>query len=346
MLNFACDYLDSAHPKVFEALEACNYLKTGCYGVEDAVSDAARAKIREACGIPEAEIYLLSGGTQTNKVVLSTLLKPWQSVIAAKTGHIAVHEAGAIEASGHKVVELPGTDGKLSAEQVESVFVAWEKDDNREHMPQPGAVYVTQPTEYGTLYSLKELTAISECCRRHGAVLYLDGARLFYGLAAEGNDVTLADIARLCDAFYIGGTKNGLLFGEAMVIVNDALKPGFRRAMKRGGAMLAKGRLLGVQFCAAFKDGLYDRIGAEEVRLALRLRDGFRARGWTFLIESPSNQQFPILPDTLIERLAPEFSCSHIQSLPDGLSAVRFCTSWATTDADIDALLDAIPINA
>ena len=186
MLNFACDYLDGAHPKVFEALEACNYLKTGCYGVGDAVSDAARAKIREACGAPEAEIYFLSGGTQTNKVVLSTLLKPWQSVIAAKTGHIAVHEAGAIEASGHKVVELSGTDGKLSAEQVENVFIAWEKDDNREHMPQPGAVYVTQPTEYGTLYSLKELTAISECCRRHGAVLYLDGARLFYGLAAEG----------------------------------------------------------------------------------------------------------------------------------------------------------------
>ena len=339
MLNFACDYLDGAHPKVFEALEACNYLKTGCYGVGDAVSDAARAKIREACGAPEAEIYLLSGGTQTNKVVLSTLLKPWQSVIAAKTGHIAVHEAGAIEASGHKVVELPGTDGKLSAEQVESVFVAWEKDDNREHMPQPGAVYVTQPTEYGTLYSLKELTAISECCRRHGAVLYLDGARLFYGLAAEGNDVTLADIARLCDAFYIGGTKCGLLFGEAVVFPKAGTVPHFFTLTKQYGALMAKSKVLGAQFDALFTDGLGMEMARHADGEADRIRDALVKKGYTVLFGGRTNQIFVLLTNAAAEKMQQTVAMGFWER-PDADHVIeRIATSWSTDPKEADALI-------
>ena len=339
MLNFACDYLDGAHPKVFEALEACNYLKTGCYGVGDAVSDAARAKIREACGAPEAEIYFLSGGTQTNKVVLSTLLKPWQSVIAAKTGHIAVHEAGAIEASGHKVVELPGTDGKLSAEQVESVFVAWEKDDNREHMPQPGAVYVTQPTEYGTLYSLKELTAISECCRRHGAVLYLDGARLFYGLAAEGNDVTLADIARLCDAFYIGGTKCGLLFGEAVVFPKAGTVPHFFTLTKQYGALMAKSKVLGAQFDALFTDGLGMEMAGHADSEADRIRDALVKKGYTVLFGGRTNQIFVLLTNAAAEKLQQSVVMGFWER-PDADHVIeRIATSWSTDPKETDALI-------
>lgn len=339
MLNFACDYLDGAHPKVFEALEACNYLKTGCYGVGDAVSDAARAKIREACGAPEAEIYLLSGGTQTNKVVLSTLLKPWQSVIAAKTGHIAVHEAGAIEASGHKVVELSGTDGKLSAEQVENVFIAWEKDDNREHMPQPGAVYVTQPTEYGTLYSLKELTAISECCRRHGAVLYLDGARLFYGLAAEGNDVTLADIARLCDAFYIGGTKCGLLFGEAVVFPKAGTVPHFFTLTKQYGALMAKSKVLGAQFDALFTDGLGMEMARHADSEADRIRDALVKKGYTVLFGGRTNQIFVLLTNAALEKLQQSVAMGFWER-PDADHVIeRIATSWSTDPKEADALI-------
>lgn len=216
MLNFACDYLDAAHPKVFEALMKNNFVKTGCYdeSESDCFCNAAREKIRAACGVPDAEVRFLSGGTQTNKVVISTMLKPWQGVIAARTGHIAVHEAGAIEASGHKVIEIAEQQGKISAEAVDKVFRAWHGDGNRLHMVEPGMVYITQPTEYGTVYSLAELTALSEVCRRWGAPLYVDGARLFYALGSTSNDVTLIDLARLADVFYIGGTKCGLLFGS------------------------------------------------------------------------------------------------------------------------------------
>ena len=260
--------------------------------------------------------------------------------------HIAAHETGAIENSGHKVLTVPNTDGKIAAGQVEELCRAHYADASFEHTVQPGMVYISNPTEFGTVYTRGELEALRAVCKARHLPLFIDGARLGAALNSPVCDYTLADMARMCDVFTIGGTKMGLLFGEAAVFSAPELAKDFRYFIKQNGGMLAKGRLLGVQFYAAFKDGLYDRIGAEEVRLALRLRDGFRARGWSFLVESPSNQQFPILPDALIERLAPEFSCSHTQSFPNGMSAVRFCTSWATTDADIDALLDAIPINA
>ena len=241
---------------------------------------------------------------------------------------------------------MPNTDGKLAAAQVEELCRAHYADASFEHTVQPGMVYISNPTEFGTVYTRGELEALHAVCKARHLPLFIDGARLGAALYSPVCDYTLADMAHMCEVFTIGGTKMGLLFGEAAVFSAPELAKDFRYFIKQNGGMLAKGRLLGVQFYAAFKDGLYDRIGAEEVRLALRLRDGFRARGWTFLVESPSNQQFPILPDALIERLKPEFSCSHTQSFPNGTSAVRFCTSWATTDADIDALLDAVPINA
>ena len=272
-------------------------------------------------------------------MVLSTLLKPWQSVIAAKTGHIAVHEAGAIEASGHKVVELPGTDGKLSAEQVESVFVAWEQDDNREHMPQPGAVYVTQPTEYGTLYSLKELTAISGCCRRHGAVLYLDGARLFYGLAAEGNDVTLADIARLCDAFYIGGTKCGLLFGEAVVFPKAGTVPHFFTLTKQYGALMAKSKVLGAQFDALFTDDLGMEMARHADGEADRIRDALVKKGYTVLFGGRTNQIFVLLTNAAAEKLQQSVAMGFWER-PDADHVIeRIATSWSTDPKETDALI-------
>ncbi len=345
MIYFNSDYLEGAHSAIMERLMETNMMQTIGYS-EDEICASARKKIKAACHAPDADVHFLVGGTQTNTTVIASILRPWQGVLSAVTGHINCHETGAIESTGHKVITLPTDNGKITAKQIAD-YVEWHKhDESTEHIVQPGMVYISQPTETGMLYSKAELTEIYNICRAYGLPLYVDGARLGYGLVCDANDVTLPELARLCDVFYIGGTKVGALFGEAVVIMNPALKKDFRFMMKQRGGMLAKGRLLGVQFYAAFKDGLYDRIGAEEVRLALRLRDGFRARGWSFLVESPSNQQFPILPDALIERLAPEFSCSHTQSFPNGMSAVRFCTSWATTDADIDALLDAIPINA
>lgn len=342
MLNFSCDYLDGAHPKVFEALQKCNYVKTGCYGVGDAISDVARTKIRQACGASEAEIYFLSGGTQVNKVVLSTLLKPWQSVIAAKTGHIAAHEAGAIEASGHKVVEVPGKDGKLSAQQIDAEFEAWEKDGNRDHIPQPGAVYVTQPTEYGTLYRLEELTAISECCRRHGAALYLDGARLFYGLAAKDNDVTLADIAHLCDAFYIGGTKCGLLFGEAVVFPKAGTVPHFFTLTKQYGALMAKSKVLGAQFDALFTDDLGMSMGRHADKEADRVREALIKNGYKVLFGGSTNQIFILLTNSEAEKLQQSVIMGFWERTDADHVIERIATSWATDPKETEALIDVL----
>ena len=343
MIRFECDYATGAHPKVLEKLVETNREECPGYSMDGHCARAAQL-IRDLCQAPGADVHFLVGGTQTNMTVIAAALRPHQGVVCTQMGHINDHETGAAEATGHKILPVPSEDGKLTARQVADLCKAHYEDPSVEHKVQPGMVYLSHPTEMGTVYTLAELEEIRQVCDQYHLSLFLDGARLVYGLAAS--DVTLPDLARLCDVFYLGGTKAGLLFGEAAVFSAPELAKDFRYFIKQNGGMLAKGRLLGVQFYAAFKDGLYDRIGAEEVRLALRLRDGFRARGWSFLVESPSNQQFPILPDALIERLAPEFSCSHTQSFPNGMSAVRFCTSWATTDADIDALLDAIPINA
>ena len=345
MKRFESDYLEGAHPDVLRALIETNGVQTPGYG-EDTYCEAARSLLRERCALPEGEVHFLVGGTQVNRTVIAAILRAYQGVIAADTGHIAAHETGAIENSGHKVLTVPNMDGKLTAAQVEELCRAHYANASFEHTVQPGMVFISNPSEFGTVYTKNELEALYAVCRERRIPLFIDGARLGCALHSSVCDYTLAEMAHLCDVFTIGGTKMGLLFGEAAVFSAPELAKDFRYYIKQNGGMLAKGRLLGVQFLAAFKDGLYDRIGAEEVRLALRLRDGFRARGWSFLVESPTNQQFPILPDALIEKLAPEFSCSHTQSLPGGMSAVRFCTSWATTDADIDALLDAVPIRA
>ena len=284
------------------------------------------------------------GGTQTNRTVIAQLLRPHQGAVAADTGHIAVHETGAVENAGHKVLTVPGTDGKLSAESVEALCRAHFDDASFEHMVQPGMVYISNPTELGTVYSLTELEALYAVCRKYALPLYVDGARL--GCALAAGDYTMADMARLCDVFTIGGTKLGALFGEAVVFTDPALAKDFRYLIKQNGGMLAKGRLLGLQYLALLEDGLYMDIARREVALALRLRDGLAARGWGFLLSSPTNQQFPILPDAVLEKLKEDYAFSTWQKMDENTTAVRFCTGWAATEEQIDALLSAIPFRS
>ena len=289
MIYFNSDYMAGAHPEVMRRLVDTNSEATVGYGC-DQYTARATDLIRKACDAPDARVHLLVGGTQTNATVIDGLLARHEGVLAADSGHINVHEAGAIEATGHKVLTLPHKDGKVNAEDVDRYIRDFYNDDTYEHMVAPGMLYISFPTEYGTIYSLKELEALSEVCHKAGIPLYIDGARLGYGLAAEGNDVTLRDIARLSDVFYIGGTKVGALFGEAVVITNPAVLPHFTPLVKQHGAMLAKGRLLGVQFEALFEDGLYEKISRETVRLAMRLKEGFKAKGFMPFIDSPTNQ--------------------------------------------------------
>lgn len=341
MYRFDCDYLEGCLPEILERLSATNLEQTVGYG-EDPHSTAAREKIRTAVGRPDAEVHFLVGGTQTNATVISALLKPYQGVLCAESGHINVHETGAIEHGGHKVMALPATAGKLTAAQVEEAFAAHRDDVNHEHMVQPGMVYISFPTELGTLYSRAELAAIAEVCRRWERPLFIDGARLGYGLASPASDLTLQEIAALCDVFYIGGTKQGALFGEAVVFTSPAYAHAFRYHIKQNGGMLAKGRLLGIQFETLFTDGLYLRAAKHAIVQAFKIRDGLRAKGYDFLCDSPTNQQFPILTDTQIEALRAGFGFEFWQRIDPAHSAVRFCTSWATTDAAVTALLAAL----
>ena len=263
-LSFACDYMEGTHPAILQKLVETNLEKTGGYGL-DPYCDAAKEKIKAACGCPEGEVFFLVGGTQTNATVIDALLKSYQGVIAAEIGHVSVHEAGAIEADGHKVLTLPHDNGKISADQVRGLLDGFYNDANHDHMVMPGMVYISHPTEYGTLYTLEELTELSNVCHENHIPLYMDGARLAYALACSENQLTLADIARLCDIFYIGGTKCGALFGEAVVIPKPGLIPHFFTIIKQHGALLAKGRLLGIQFDTLFTDSLYEKVGAPAV---------------------------------------------------------------------------------
>ena len=340
MIRFDSDYTEGAHPRVLQRLTEANAVQTPGYG-EDPFCREAAALIRDLCAVPEASVHFLVGGTQTNRTVIAQLLRPHQGAVAADTGHIAVHETGAVENSGHKVLTVPGTDGKLSAASVEALCKAHFADASFEHMVQPGMVYISNPTELGTVYTLAELEALYAVCRKYALPLYVDGARLGCALAAEG--YTMADMARLCDVFTIGGTKLGALFGEAAVFTDPALAKDFRYLIKQNGGMLAKGRLLGLQYLALLEDGLYMDIARREVALALRLRDGLAARGWGFLLTSPTNQQFPILPDTVLEKLKEDYAFSTWQKMDEDTTAVRFCTGWAATEEQIDALLSAIP---
>lgn len=337
MIHFDTDYMSGAHPKVMESLVATNFDQTPGYGTDEYTAHA-KELIRTACGAPDARVYFLVGGTQTNATVIDGILARHEGVLCAESGHINVHESGAIEATGHKVLTLPSYAGKVAAEDVRNFIDTFYSDDTYEHMVAPGMLYISFPTEYGTVYTLDELESISGVCRKAGIPLFIDGARLGYGLAANGGDVTLEDIARLSDVFYIGGTKVGALFGEAVVITNPALLKNFVPLVKQHGALLAKGRLLGVQFEALFTDGLYSQISKECVQRAVRLKDIFVSRGYTVEVDSPTNQQFFRLPNEVIDRLQQEITFELWGPRGETESVVRFVTGWTTTDADIDRL--------
>lgn len=338
MIRFENDYAEGAHPTVLQALIDTNTAQTPGYGV-DRYCEAARATVRRLCEREDIDVHFLVGGTQTNTIAICAALRPHQGVLCATTGHIAVHESGAIEATGHKVLTLPsGDDGKITAAQVRDYVLAHRADATFEHMVQPAMVYISQSTENGTIYTLDELDALWQSCQELGILLYVDGARLGYALMSEGA-MTLPELAARCDMFYIGGTKMGALFGEALVISNPAVKKDFRYILKQHGAMLAKGRLLGVQFEALLRDGLYFEIGAKANAQAARLRATLDALGVPMRYDSPTNQQFPILPDTVLAALSEKYAYSYWERVDETHSAVRFCTSWATEDASVDALI-------
>ena len=337
MLRFECDYGEGAHPKILERLLETNLEQTPGYG-KDEHCERAKTLIRQACDLPQSTIEFVTGGTQANQIVIAAILKPYQGVVCADTGHINTHETGAVEATGHKVLALPSKDGKITAQQIAKLCAAHWTDPSHEHTVQPGLVYLSQPTELGTLYTKAELKAIHQVCWQRHIPLYIDGARCGYGLAAPENDVTLADLAQLSDVFYIGGTKVGALLGEAVVIPNLAIQRDFRYMVKRMGGMLAKGRLLGIQFEVLFEDGLYFQLGRQAVEQARRIRDAFQACGVELAFDSPTNQQFPVLTREQREALARKYSFNHWADLEDGRSVVRFCTSWATTPQAVEEL--------
>ena len=339
MILFNSDYTEGAHPRIMQRLMETNLEQTVGYG-EDEYCEAARAAIRKVCDAPEADVHFLVGGTQANFTVISSALRSFQGVLCADSGHINVHETGAVEATGHKVLALPGLDGKITAKQVKAAYDLHWNDDSHEHIAQPKMVYISHPTELGTLYTKAELEALHEVCRECGLYLYLDGARMGYGLMAPGTDVTLADVAKYCDVFYIGGTKVGALFGEAVVICNPLLKPDFRYCIKQHGGMLAKGRLLGVQFLELFRDGLYDEISKHAIDMAMLLKDGLTKKGYTFFKESVTNQQFIILDDTKLEEITKKYGVTYQERYDESRSVIRLCTSWATKEEDIKTFLE------
>lgn len=340
MIRFDSDYTEGCHPRVLDALVRTNMEQTPGYGL-DGHCERARALIRSACAAPEADVHFLVGGTQTNATVIAAALRPWQGVLSPDTGHINCHETGAIEAGGHKVLTLPHDNGKITAEQLRRAIDALRADGNYEHIVQPGMVYISQPTEYGTLYTKAELEAISAVCRERDLPLMLDGARLAYALAAD-ETLTLADYARYCDVFTIGGTKCGLLFGEAVVITRQDLKPDFRNIIKQRGGMLAKGRLLGVQFETMFEDGLYLECGRRGVDEARRIRGALLARGLDLAFDSPTNQLFVLLTPAQRDQLQRDFAVGCWDTTGGERDAYRLCTSWATKPEAVDELLTAI----
>ena len=340
-LNFTCDYAKGAHPKIIKRLAETNMMKTEGYGLDE-ISEAARNRIRETCGCRNAAVEFLVGGTQTNAVVIDALLRSYQGVLAAETGHIASHEAGAIESNGHKVLTLPHRDGKISAESAAKYLQDFYQDANYEHMVIPGMIYLSQPTEYGTLYSRKEMEAFREICDRYRIALYVDGARLAYALACPENDVTLKDLAELCDAFYIGGTKCGALFGEALVVPDPKTIPHLFTIIKQHGALLAKGRLLGIQFDELFREQFYLNIGEPAVRAAQRIRKALQDKGYRLCIESPTNQIFCIMENEALEKLGEKVEYGFWEKYDDHHTVIRLATDWGTTEAETAALIDVL----
>lgn len=338
MYSFTNDYSEGAHPRILEALMETNLTQHTGYGMDEEHCGHARELIRREIGRPDASVHFLVGGTQANLTVIAAALKPWEAVICASTGHINVHETGAVEATGHKVLTLPDPDGKVTPAMVLEIL----DSHPDEHMVKPKMVYISNTTEIGTQYTKAELEALSHLCRQRGLYLFLDGARLGAALASSANDLTLADIAALTDVFYIGGTKNGALFGETVVILNPQIDQDFRHMIKQRGGMLAKGWLLGIQFETLFTDGLFYEMAGHASRLADRLRAGLEERGFSFYSRSVSNQLFPIFSDELIEKLSADFSFNIQARIDDSHQAIRLVTSWATREEAVDALLKAL----
>jgi threonine aldolase len=341
MLHFENDYSEGAHPSVLKSLVDSNNLQLSGYG-SDILSERAKQRIAEACGTPDAQIFLLVGGTQTNMVVISSILNQYEGVLAVDTGHVSMHEAGAIEASGHKVLTIPEVNGKMDAGKLQSFLETFFEDPNHEHMVFPGMVYLSHPTEYGTLYSKEELRAISTICHNYHLPLFIDGARLGYALACPQNDVTLQDIAEYSDVFYIGGTKVGALCGEAVVFPHGNAPDHMLTMIKQRGALLAKGRLLGAQFDALFTNDLYLRISSNAIETAAILRKALVERGYRFYIDSPTNQIFVILDDSKLAELSHEVIFSVWERFDAKHTVIRFATSWATTESDVHALINLL----
>lgn len=337
MISFESDYTTGAHPEILQKLAESNLEPVSGYGT-DIYCESARRKIREACSCPEAEIHFLVGGTQANAVVISSMLHKYEGVLAAETGHINVHEAGAIENTGHKVLALPHHRGKIQAGELREYLKRFYGDDSYEHMVFPGMVYLSYPTEYGTLYRKEELTEIAEICREYEMKLFLDGARLGYGLMSLESDMTLSEIAQLCDVFYIGGTKVGALCGEAVVFPRGNAPRHFLTMVKQKGALLAKGRLLGIQFDTLFTDNLYFEIGKYAIEMAEQLKKVLREKGCSFYLESPTNQQFIILEDSRLKELSEHAVFSFWEKADDTHTVVRLVTSWSTRPEDIEKL--------
>lgn len=341
MLSFANDYQEGAHEKILQRLIETNLEPVSGYGT-DPYCELAKEKIRRACECPEADIWFLTGGTQTNQVVIDAMLAPYEGVVAAETAHVAAHEAGAIEYSGHKVLTIPQHEGKILAEELETFLRKFWDDENHEHMVFPGMVYISHPTEYGTLYTKNELENLSAICEAYQIPLYMDGARLGYGLMSSNTDVTLSVIARCCDAFYIGGTKVGALCGEAVVFPKNNTPKHFLTRIKQHGALLAKGRLLGIQFDTLFTDDLYFVLSRHAIDMAEHLKEGLLKKGISFYLESPTNQQFLLLTDEQIERLKHEVSFSFWEKPDEDHTVIRLATSWATTKEQVDELIEVI----
>ena len=341
MISFESDYTEGAHPQILRRLAETNMEQLTGYGT-DRYCASAREKIREACGAPEASVWFISGGTQTNQLVIASLLRSYEGVIAAKTGHINAHEAGAIEYTGHKVMELPQHEGRLDAAEVRELLASFHADENREHMVFPGMVYISHPTEYGTLYSKAELEALHAVCAEYRIPLYMDGARLAYGLMSRWTDVTLQDIARLCDVFYIGGTKCGALLGEAVVFPKGNAPEHFLTLIKQHGALLAKGRAMGIQFDTLFTDGLYFELGRHAIDRAEEMKEILTEKGCAFFLDSPTNQQFIVLEDGKLKKLQEKIAVSFWEKPDANHTVIRLATSWATDEESLRALETAL----
>lgn len=339
MIRFDCDYLEGAHPKILKKIVESNYEQTPGYSKDEYTKNAIN-KIKKACKTDRIDVHILVGGTQTNTTVIASILKPYQAVVCVNTGHINIHETGAIESCGHKVISVDSDDGKITPLKIEQVAKLHFEDDAPEHMAMPKMVFISLPTECGTNYAKEELKDIYDMCKKYNMYLYIDGARLGYGLVAKDTDIKIEDLPNLCDVFYIGGTKCGALFGEAVVIVNDNLKNDFRYYIKQRGGLLAKGRLLGIQFDALFEKELYFKICKQAVDLAIKIKEAAIDKGYKLLYNSFTNQQFIILPNDKLQELSKEFVFFKWKKIDENNTAIRICTSWATTEENVDKLIE------